>query len=165
MHRDVNRRASSTSPPQVTESTGWVGLMKKSPQSGSETKGSTAGKNWSGVVQGRQTHQTSSKSELRRIPVFVVLPPRLLLLDIAGPLEVLRQANRVQTAVRFDVQYVGPSKSLLTSIGVTLNAIQQLPDELPPEAWVVLAGDVEHVMLCGGGAGPGKTAADERDED
>src|SRR5262252_4495096 len=157
MHRDVNRRASSTSPPQVTESTGWVGLMKKSPQSGSETKGSTAGKNWSGVVQGRQTHQTSSKSELRRIPVFVVLPPRLLLLDIAGPLEVLRQANRVQTAVRFDVQYVGARPSLLTSIGITLNSIQPLPDKLPADTWVILAGDVEQVMLWGGGTGSGKS--------
>jgi hypothetical protein len=51
------------------------------------------------------------------IPVFVVVPPRLLLLDIAGPLEVLRQANRVQDCVRFEVQYVGPRATLQTSIG------------------------------------------------
>jgi transcriptional regulator GlxA family with amidase domain len=65
--------------------------------------------------------------------------------------------------VRFDVQYVGPSPSLLTSIGITLNAVQPLPDELPPEAWVVLAGDVEQVMLSGGGDA-GKSPSDEANE-
>ena len=43
---------------------------------------------------------------MRRIPVFVVLPPRVLLLDVAGPLEVLRRANQVQADVCFDVRYV-----------------------------------------------------------
>ena len=138
--------------------------MKTASDSRSVKKGGRAGENSGQVVQGFRTNQISTDREVRQIPVFVVLPPRLLLLDIAGPLEVLRQANRVQTAVRFDVQYVGPSPSLLTSIGITLNAVQSLPDELPPEAWVVLAGDVEHVMLCGGGTGPGKSSADEADE-
>ena len=163
MHRGVNLRDSSSSPPQVTESTGWVGLMKKSRESRSEKRGNTARENGSGIDRSCQTDQVSSKGEVRQIPVFVVLPPRLLLLDIAGPLEVLRQANRVQTAVRFDVQYVGPSPSLLTSIGITLNAVQPLPAELPPEACVVLAGDVEEVMLSGGGDA-GKSPADEANE-
>src|SRR5947209_16143952 len=87
----------------------------------------------------------SDPGEVRRIPVFVVVPPRLLLLDIAGPLEVLRQVNRVQDSVRFEVQYVGPRATLQTSIGITLSAIEPLPKELPPGSWVVLAGDVEHV--------------------
>ena len=102
--------------------------------------------------------------EVRRIPVFVLVPPRLLLLDIAGPLEALRQANRVQSSVRFEVRYIGPSSSLQTSIGITLAAIEPLPQEIPPNSWVVLAGDVEHIMLCGGAAGPGKSAADEAAE-
>ena len=37
---------------------------------------------------------------MQRILVYVVVPPRLLLLDVAGPLEVLRRANQVQAAVR-----------------------------------------------------------------
>lgn len=102
--------------------------------------------------------------EIRRIPVFVVAPPRLLLLDIAGPLEVLRQANCVQGSVRFEVRYVGPSASLQTSIGVALAGIEPLPSELPPHSWVVLAGDVEYVMLRGGAPGPGKSADDEAAE-
>jgi transcriptional regulator GlxA family with amidase domain len=107
---------------------------------------------------------SASADEVRRIPVFVVVPPRLLLLDVAGPLEVLRQANRVQSSVRFEVRYIGPSSSLQTSIGITLAAIEPLPQELPPQSWVVLAGDVEYVMLCGGEHGVGKSAADEESE-
>jgi transcriptional regulator GlxA family with amidase domain len=83
---------------------------------------------------------------MRQIQVYVVIPPRLLLMDVAGPLEVVRWANHVQTAVQFDVHYVGPSSSLQTSIGLTLTAIEPLPDELPRGALVVLAGDVEQVM-------------------
>jgi transcriptional regulator GlxA family with amidase domain len=103
--------------------------------------------------------------ESAQIPVFVVIPPRALLLDIAGPLEVLRQANRVQNAVEFQVRYVGPSPTLQTSIGIALAAIEPLPRTLPPQAWIVLAGDVEHVMLSGGGMGRGKSKADSRDEE
>jgi transcriptional regulator GlxA family with amidase domain len=104
-------------------------------------------------------------AEIRRIPVFVVIPPRLLLLDVAGPLEVLRQANRVQNSVRFEVLYVGPQATLQTSIGITLSAIEPLPKQLPAGSWVVLAGDVEHVMLCGGKTGPGKSDADAEAEE
>jgi transcriptional regulator GlxA family with amidase domain len=97
---------------------------------------------------------------MRRIEVYVVVPPRLLLLDVAGPLEVVRWANHVQEAVHFEVHYVGPSSSLQTSIGLTLTAIAPLPDKLPQGALVVLAGDVEQVMTRGGQAGSGRTDAD-----
>ena len=108
----------------------------------------------------RRVDAALDSDKVRRIPVFVIVPPRLLLLDIAGPLEVLRQANRLQNSVRFEVRYIGPTPSLQTSIGITLAAIEPLPQELPPQAWVVLAGDVEYVMLSGGADGPGKSAAD-----
>jgi len=112
-----------------------------------------------------QTNNGVDPPLTRRIPVFVVIPPRLLLLDIAGPLEVLRQANRVQSAVHFEVRYVGPQSSLQTSIGVSLSQIEPLPATLPSETWIVLAGDVEQVMLCGGGMGSGKSPQDAVDED
>jgi transcriptional regulator GlxA family with amidase domain len=102
--------------------------------------------------------------QMRRIPVYVVIPPRLLLLDVAGPLEVVRWANHVQEAVCFEVHYVGPSSTLQTSIGLTLTAIEPLPDNLPQEALVVLAGDVERVMMCGGQASPGRSIEDAVDE-
>jgi transcriptional regulator GlxA family with amidase domain len=101
---------------------------------------------------------------MRQIEVYVVIPPRLLLLDVAGPLEVVRWANHVQEAVYFEVHYVGPSSTSQTSIGLTLTALKPLPDELPQRALVVLAGDVEHVMMCGGQAGSGRSKADAADE-
>jgi transcriptional regulator GlxA family with amidase domain len=113
----------------------------------------------------RDRKTLSNGDEPRRIPVFVVVPPRLLLLDIAGPLEVLRQANRVQDAVRFEVVYVGPQATLQTSIGVTLSGIEPLPKSLKAGAWVVMAGDVEQAMQCAGKTGGGRSPADARAEE
>lgn len=79
----------------------------------------------------------------REIPVLVVVPPRVLLLDIAGPVEVLRKANLEQAAVRFAVAYVGPSPAVDSSIGLALAAIAPLPETLPQEALVVVPGAVD----------------------
>jgi transcriptional regulator GlxA family with amidase domain len=76
-----------------------------------------------------------------------VLPPRLTLLDIAGPLEVLRRANREQNNVRFDVHYIGASRSVLTSIGIPVTSIDPLPPKPPDGAMIVVAGDVDKVMM------------------
>jgi transcriptional regulator GlxA family with amidase domain len=101
---------------------------------------------------------------MRYIPVHVVLPPRVLLLDVAGPLEVLRRANQLQSAVRFEVHYVAPSAEVQSSIGLSLNAIESLPDSLPDEAWVVVAGDVEDAMSPGGSPSALRVKADAADE-
>jgi transcriptional regulator GlxA family with amidase domain len=100
---------------------------------------------------------------MQRIPVYVVIPPRLLLLDIAGPMEVLRRANQVQADAYFDVRYIGPSASLQTSINLTVSGIEPLPDLLPQSAWIVLAGDVEEVMWGSSGSSQ-RSRADETDE-
>lgn len=84
---------------------------------------------------------------MQTIQAYVVLPPRLTLLDIAGPIEVLRRANCEQDNVRFDVHYVGPSPSLRSSIGIMVTAIDPLPESLPEGAMVVVAGDVDEVLL------------------
>lgn len=89
------------------------------------------------------------------VQVYVVVPPRLLLLDIAGPLEVLRWANHVQSAVKFQVRYVGPQSCLESSIGMWVTNIDPLPRELPAGALVVVAGDVDEVMSCGSAEGEG----------
>jgi transcriptional regulator GlxA family with amidase domain len=102
---------------------------------------------------------------MRQIQLYVVIPPRLLLLDVAGPLEVLRWANQVQTEVQFEVHYVGPSSSSQTSIGLTLTAIDPLPDRLPRGAFVVLAGEVEQVMMSGRQTRLGGSKADAADEE
>jgi transcriptional regulator GlxA family with amidase domain len=79
----------------------------------------------------------------RAIPVIVVLPPRTLLLDVAGPIEVLRRANLIQDRVRFDVRFVGATRSLRTSIGLALTGIEPLPRSMPDDAIVVITGNVE----------------------
>ena len=83
-----------------------------------------------------------------RLPVYVVMPPRTLLLDVAGPLDVLRRANMVQDRLRFDVRYVGASRSVISSIGLELADIDPLPrpGALPANAMVVIAGSVDEIM-------------------
>lgn len=98
------------------------------------------------------------------ISVYVVIPPRLLLLDVAGPLEVLRRANQLQSESHFDVRYVGPSPLLQTSINLTVSGIEPLPDKLPRGAWIVLAGDVEKIMCWGSSPGPDNSKSDMADE-
>jgi transcriptional regulator GlxA family with amidase domain len=69
-----------------------------------------------------------------------------MLLDVAGPIEVLRAANREQGGVCFEVQFVGPRRSIVTSIGITLADIKPLPRSVPANAMVVVAGDVDEIM-------------------
>ncbi|MBU1307042.1 MAG: AraC family transcriptional regulator, partial [Alphaproteobacteria bacterium] len=82
----------------------------------------------------------------RRIPTFVVLPAHALLLDVAGPMEVLRKANQFQSAVAFDVTYVSPLADVTSSIGLTLTGLAPLPDHLPAGALVIISGDTDEVM-------------------
>jgi len=85
-------------------------------------------------------------SQSRTIPVYVVLPPRLLLLDVAGPLEVLRRANVAQSALRFEVRYVGAARALRTSIGLEIGNIAALPRTLADDALVIVPGNVDQMM-------------------
>jgi transcriptional regulator GlxA family with amidase domain len=97
----------------------------------------------------------------RHIPVYVVLPPRTLLLDVAGPLEVLRRANLIQDGVRFDVHHVGATHSLRTSIGLEVSGIGVLPHALPAGAMIVIAGNVDNFI---DGAGGERDDADNEDK-
>jgi transcriptional regulator GlxA family with amidase domain len=90
------------------------------------------------------------------VPVYAALTQPTLLLDLAGPMEVLRLANLYQDEVRFDVRYVGPLSSVMTSIGIALTGIAGLPDKLPDGAIVMLFGDVEKVMMTEGWPAPQK---------
>ncbi|AUW46391.1 GlxA family transcriptional regulator [Rhizobium leguminosarum] len=80
------------------------------------------------------------------IPVFVVVPPRVLLLDVAGPIEVLRKANLEQRAVRFTATYIGPSATVGSSIGLAVTGVAALPQRLPDNALVVIAGSADAPM-------------------
>lgn len=99
---------------------------------------------------------------VRTIPVLVVVPPRCLLLDVAGPLEVLRRANLEQRELRFDVRYVAATRALTCSIGLHLGRLDPLPRRLPAGAIVLIAGSVEEVAFADADRQPHRDAADEQ---
>lgn len=77
------------------------------------------------------------------IPVFIVLPPRTMLLDVAGPAEVLRRTGVEQNAVGFDMRFVGPAAELASSVGLVLGRIAPLPDLVPDGAIIMLSGNID----------------------
>jgi transcriptional regulator GlxA family with amidase domain len=91
---------------------------------------------------------TPSRQVAREIPVFAVLPANVLLLDVAGPMEVLRKANLEQGVVRFVSTYVGPAPSVSSSIGLSVAGIASLPERLPDGAFVLLSGSVTAPMAA-----------------
>ncbi|KTC22005.1 AraC family transcriptional regulator [Pseudomonas marginalis ICMP 9505] len=76
------------------------------------------------------------------VPVLFVLLPNALMLDLAGPAEVLRLAAQAEgpASVAFDLQYVSPVAALQTSIGLPLNGLAPLPPALALGTLVVLVG-------------------------
>jgi transcriptional regulator GlxA family with amidase domain len=74
------------------------------------------------------------------IPVFMVVPPYSLLIDIAGPMEVLRYANEYQAALRFEVTFVSTDQAIESSIGLQIAGLKPLPEMLPTNAWLVISG-------------------------
>lgn len=99
-------------------------------------------------------------TQARAIPVYVVLPPRTLLLDVAGPLEVVRRANVIQSALHFEVRYVAASRSVRTSIGLDVAGLGSLPRKLPDGALVLVGGNVDQLI-----DGAQRSAQDEQHEE
>jgi transcriptional regulator GlxA family with amidase domain len=89
-----------------------------------------------------------SSPATRVVEVWVVLPERVLLLDIAGPVEVLRRANAEQQALEFCVHYVGSRTRVVSSVGIWLADIEPFPDRLPDEAIVVVPGSADKIAFA-----------------
>lgn len=98
----------------------------------------------------RKKSRHSDSPRAKDVDVFVVAPPRLLLLDVAGPIEVLRKTNLEQDAIRFRVVYVGPAPSVGSSIGLEIAGVASLPDRVPDGALVVVPGSVEAPLAVAG---------------
>lgn len=79
----------------------------------------------------------------RSVTVYVLVPPNVLLLDIAGPIEVLRKANQLQSRVHFGIRYIGPEAVCGSSVGLALTGLLPLPERLSDGAMVILPGHVE----------------------
>jgi transcriptional regulator GlxA family with amidase domain len=84
------------------------------------------------------------------IPVLFVLLPNALMLDLAGPAEVLRLASQIddEGAVQFDLQYISPVAALQTSISLPLTGLAPLPQTLLPGTLVVLVGSTSKVTAA-----------------
>lgn len=84
------------------------------------------------------------------IPVLFVLLPNALMLDLAGPAEVLRLASQIEDegAVQFDLQYISPVAALQTSISLPLTGLAPLPQTLLPGTLVVLVGSTSKVTAA-----------------
>jgi transcriptional regulator GlxA family with amidase domain len=103
----------------------------------------------------------SQESTLRTVDVWVVLPERTLLLDIAGPLEVLRRANVEQQTLRFAAHYIGSNPRATSSVGIALADIAPFPKDLPPGALIIVPGSADHIAFAAD-ASPESVARDEQ---
>jgi transcriptional regulator GlxA family with amidase domain len=86
----------------------------------------------------------SARSNADTIDVLIVVPPRTLLLDVAGPAEAFRMANqqlvRSGQAPRFHLRYAGPHARADTSVGLQVAGLEPLPQQLDRPTWLVLLG-------------------------
>lgn len=92
----------------------------------------------------RAERAADGRSDDGAIDVLVVVPPRSLLLDVAGPAEALRLANaRLAASGRgelFRLRYVGPQSQAVSSVGPCLAGLEPLPRSLEGPTWVLLVG-------------------------
>lgn len=76
------------------------------------------------------------------IPVYFVLRERTLALDLIGPAEVLRYANRQAEKegrpALFALHYVSAESRIDTSVGLDVTGFTALPERLPDNAIVIL---------------------------
>jgi transcriptional regulator GlxA family with amidase domain len=70
--------------------------------------------------------------------LFVVLP-KVVLLDLAGPAEAFRIAER-RAPGSYRLRYVAPTETVRSAIGLQLGELEPLPDTLEPDTIVVLTG-------------------------
>jgi transcriptional regulator GlxA family with amidase domain len=78
------------------------------------------------------------------IPVYIVVFDGVLLLDLTGIAEPLRLANDWAAAagrpLPFELRYVGPEAGARCSLGLLLQDIEPLPEELPAGSWLIVPG-------------------------
>lgn len=70
--------------------------------------------------------------------VFAMLP-NLVLLDVAGPAEAFRIANRLVPG-SYTLRYVGSTKTVDSAVGLQLAALQPLPKKLPESSTIIVTG-------------------------
>ena len=71
--------------------------------------------------------------------VYFVVLPQLVLLDLAGPAEAFRLANK-RLPDSYRLHFIAPARSVQSAIGMQLSALEPLPPKLPADALVVVTG-------------------------
>jgi transcriptional regulator GlxA family with amidase domain len=71
--------------------------------------------------------------------VYFVVLPQLVLLDLAGPAEAFRIANR-KAPNSYRLHFVAPAKSVTSAVGLQVCNLEPLPARLPQDSIVVLTG-------------------------
>jgi transcriptional regulator GlxA family with amidase domain len=71
--------------------------------------------------------------------VYFLVLPQLVLLDLAGPAEAFRLANR-RVPDSYRMHFIAPTRSVHSAIGLQLGSLEPLPTKLPEDAIVVLPG-------------------------
>lgn len=69
------------------------------------------------------------------IPVWFLMVPGIVSLDVTGPAETLKLAGGA-----FALRYFGPEESIMTSTDMTISRIEPLPDRLPAGSLLVVPG-------------------------
>ena len=70
--------------------------------------------------------------------VFALLP-NVILLDVAGPAEAFRIANRLAPG-SYTLRYVGSTRAVDSAVGLRLAALRPLPKKLPAGATIIVTG-------------------------
>lgn len=73
------------------------------------------------------------------LSIWLVVTPNVLLLDYAGPAEVLRMARDM--GANFELQTCAAQESVSTTLAVGLSGLAPLPESLPPNSLIVVVGN------------------------
>lgn len=78
-------------------------------------------------------------------PIYFLLQPKTLLLDVIGPAEVFQYANRLLSnkgkKLAFELHFIGPETELQSSLPLAIN-IQPLPEKIANDAWLLVPGQM-----------------------
>ena len=81
---------------------------------------------------------------MTRVDIAIVVPPRTLLLDVAGPAEAFRLADTHLAdqgrPERFRLRFVGPQAQAASSVGLQVAGLEALPVRFDAPTWLMVVG-------------------------